>query len=210
MKSFETTQFEEIKSALSKYGFVVVRNILTPEQCSKTIDEFFFDLNRRAEYTQKEIISPDDPKTWETCNFPTKSKFLVETPAFTPNAFKNRCNTLIYDIYCHLFQRKDLWCNIDNWGLFRGTKDLLFKDGDKEVIMDRPDWRHNLKLHWDYNPWTLQKWMDKGDPELYQGLVALSDCPCEVGGFMAVPGSHIFFCLLGLKKDHVLVMTIIQ
>jgi len=50
----------------------------------------------------------------------------------------------------------------------------------------------NLLLHWDYNPWVLHKWINNGDPEPFQGLVALVDCPEEVGGFMAVPGSHTF------------------
>jgi len=34
--------------------------------------------------------------------------------------------------------------------------------------------------------------MDHNEPEPFQGLVAIADCPEEVGGFMAVPGSHIF------------------
>jgi len=34
--------------------------------------------------------------------------------------------------------------------------------------------------------------MEEGEPELYQGVVALNDCSDEVGSFMAVPGSHTF------------------
>lgn len=195
MKSFAPTDFESIKHALEKYGFAVVDDIVEPNQCDKTVEEFFFDVNRRAEYFQKEIVDPSKPQTWENENFTTreKNKFLTNAPALTPNAFKNRCNPKIFNIYAKIFQREDLWCNIDNWGLFRGTKDLTFIDEEgNKTIQDRDDWRWELKLHWDQNPWLLEKWSKNGDYDLYQGFIALVDCPEEVGGFIGVPGSHKF------------------
>jgi len=140
-------------------------------------------------------IEPDKPWTWETCNWPgeRRTKFLITAPAFTQHAFENRTSPILYDIYCNLLGTTELWCNIDNWGCFRGTKNLKWLTEDaQETVIDRDDWRYNLKLHWDYNPWVLQKWQDAGEPEPYQGLVSLVDCPEEVGGFMAVPGSHTF------------------
>jgi len=65
---------------------------------------------------------------------------------------------------------------------------LKFKDG----IKDRDDWRYNLKLHWDFNPWVLCKWKEQNDPLMFQALVALVDCPEEVGGFSCVPCSTAF------------------
>jgi hypothetical protein len=60
----------------------------------------------------------------------------VDVPALTQNAFLNRTNPIIYNIYVHLFGRTDLWCNIDNWGLFRGTKDLRFVDEGKLIMIN--------------------------------------------------------------------------
>lgn len=201
MQSLAHDDFAGIKETLDRYGFVVVRDIISPEQCARSVDDFFMDINRRAQYYQREPVLRDVPRTWESANFPAqKGKFLLDVPAFTTCAFENRTNPRIYEIYAYLFQRRDLWCNIDNWGLFRGTQDLIMSpdapegpelkwDGTVKKV-NRPDWRHQLLLHWDWNPWLLRDWLERGEPELFQGLVALVDCPEEVGGFMAVPGSH--------------------
>lgn len=193
MEAYQHTEVAQFKAALEKYGFVVIK-LLDNEQCDKTVPEFFWDINRRAT-NQKEPLHPDKPWTWETCNWPAerRTKFLVTAPALTQHAFENRTSPILYEIYTHLLGTTELWCNIDNWGCFRGTKNLkwITKDG-QETVRDRDDWRYNLLLHWDYNPWVLQKWMDAGEAEPFQGLVALADCPEEVGGFMAVPGSHTF------------------
>lgn len=189
MKSYLPNQFEEYKAALKKYGFFVVK-VVESEQCDATVPELFFDLNRRAQRDgrQQTPILPDDPSTWENINFPSQKKFLSYCPAFTQKSFENRTNPQIYEVFCHLFDRTDLWCNIDNWGLFRATTNLKFPDG----IRERPDWRYNLKLHWDYNPWILRKWEEDGEPPLFQGVLALADCPEEVGGFSCVPCSAEF------------------
>jgi ectoine hydroxylase-related dioxygenase (phytanoyl-CoA dioxygenase family) len=44
-------------------------------------------------------------------------------------------------------------------------------------------------VHWDWNPWIQTAAEAAGAPEVYQGLIALVDCPEEVGGFLAVAGS---------------------
>jgi hypothetical protein len=41
-------------------------------------------------------------------------------------------------------------------------------------------------VHWDWNPWIQTAAEAAGAPEVYQGLIALVDCPEEVGGFLAV------------------------
>jgi hypothetical protein len=74
MKSFDPTDFNAIQETIEKYGFVVVKNVLTKEQCDITIDEFFWDINRRAEYLQKEPVDRNVPRTWESCNFPAGNK----------------------------------------------------------------------------------------------------------------------------------------
>jgi len=80
--------------------------------------------------------------------------------------------------------------SVPKWGIFRGTKDLPFKNKFGDITyMDRPDWRHQLRPHWDLNPWIHCRDLERGDWPLYQALVALVDCPEEVGGFQTVPGS---------------------
>jgi len=86
-----------------------------------------------------------------------------------------------------------LWSSIDNWGLMRGTRNLNFSDSNSEEheLVDRVDWKQNLKNHWDVNPWVYTEQMDKKEcpPEL-QGLVSFVDSPIEVGGLRILPGSN--------------------
>jgi len=89
--------------------------------------------------------------------------------------------------------KKKLLCSIDKWGLLRGTKNLKFINEDGNiVIQDRPEWFYELKMHWDLNPWLYVEEMKEHQHPMYQGLIALVDCPIEVGGFLCVPGSSKF------------------
>eukprot|EP01124_Arcella_intermedia_P032330 TRINITY_DN7517_c0_g1_i1.p1 TRINITY_DN7517_c0_g1~~TRINITY_DN7517_c0_g1_i1.p1 ORF type:complete len:397 (+),score=95.28 TRINITY_DN7517_c0_g1_i1:40-1230(+) len=194
--SFHYTQAKEHQEMLSKYGFVVVQ-LLDAEQCDRTVGEFWEDANRRSKDKKGDTYIPiekDKPWTWETPNWPSpKKKFLLDTPAFTPSAFANRTDPKLHEVFCHLLGRKDLLCSIDNWGFFRATKGLEFLEPSGELALrDREEWRYSLQLHWDVNPWFLDIVLKKGVPEPFQGLVALVDCPEEVGGFLAVPGSHLY------------------
>lgn len=242
-KSFHPSDIEGYKNALKYYGMCVIK-LFDAETCDRTVTSMFEEINQSAEFYKGETVrtkvSPDHPASWEKSNWPTKGKFLVRDPAFTQQAFENRTSEILYNIYSEIFERKDLTCSIDNWGLFRGTKDLVFtleeyeywlekrsnarqhfeimyrkendgkeppeddiskynirfkknKDtGEEYVMMDRPDWRHCLKPHWDLNPWKWIKETARGDPGQYQSLVAINDCPEPVGGFACIPGSHTF------------------
>jgi ectoine hydroxylase-related dioxygenase (phytanoyl-CoA dioxygenase family) len=97
----------------------------------------------------------------------------------------------------------------------RGSKDLVWRQGtphapsdadeavettveaeaEAEAVkttVDRPDWRWNLHPHWDWNPWVYQAMVDRGLPRMYQGIIALDDCPEEVGGHVTIPGSAAY------------------
>jgi len=69
----------------------------------------------------------------------------------------------------------------------RGTKNLPFKIDDAIIYTDREDWRYHLEHHWDINPWVYIKEIQKGEPRMYQSLIALVDCHTETGGFETVP-----------------------
>lgn len=80
---------------------------------------------------------------------------------------------------------------------------------------ERPDWRWSLHPHWDWNPWVYQSMLNRGLPRMYQGafeaailmllspwadarspdrpgILALDDCPEEVGGHITIPGSAAY------------------
>eukprot|EP01118_Nematostelium_gracile_P003863 TRINITY_DN1449_c0_g1_i1.p1 TRINITY_DN1449_c0_g1~~TRINITY_DN1449_c0_g1_i1.p1 ORF type:complete len:349 (-),score=86.91 TRINITY_DN1449_c0_g1_i1:43-1089(-) len=189
MLSFQPDQIESILEYLKEYGVVVVK-VLDDQQCDETIKELFEDMNSADHPRKVAQIDRNDPSTWESCNWPSGSKFLTSTPCFGQKAFENRTNENIYKIFKAIYNEEKLWCSIDKWGIFRGTKDLPFMEDGEIVYKERSDWRYNLRNHWDLNPHVHMQELANGEHELYQGLVALDDCPEEVGGFQAVPRSR--------------------
>jgi hypothetical protein len=89
---------------------------------------------------------------------------LSSKQAFGQLAFENRTNKNIYKVFCEIFGEHRLWCTIDKWGVMRGTKNLQINGN----VEDRDQWRYELKLHWDANPWLLCEELKKGAPQRYQ------------------------------------------
>jgi len=105
-------------------------------------------------------------------------------------AFRNRMNSKIRKIFSVLFNGEQTWSSIDNYGVMRGSVNVI--GGDGLMHDDRPDWRYELKPHWDLNPWQYVHELKRGHAPWYQGIIAVDDCPESVGGFCCVPGSTRF------------------
>merc|ERR1712048_902379 len=137
----------------------------------------------------------------ENENWPNPGRFLygrpgVEWPsAKGPAAMRNRTHPLVHRTFQALYSGEHrLWVSGDTYGIMRPTSGLAFPSPDGGIeIRDRLDWRWELKMHWDCNPWALQDDIDAGRPTMFQALIALVDCPEETGSFLAVPGYTQFF-----------------
>ncbi|BBM86559.1 hypothetical protein [Candidatus Uabimicrobium amorphum] len=172
---------------LDDYGVVVVR-VFDKQECERSIAAMFEEINNTPAPYRKMNVSPDNPISWEKCNWPSRSKFLLSRPAFHFQAFKNRTSETVYRVFCHIWKEERLRVTIDNWGIMRGTKDLLMKNG----VEDRPQWRKNVKPHWDYNPWLFHSEMQKGRQPGYQAIIAFSDQTSQTGCHLTLPGCTQF------------------
>jgi hypothetical protein len=162
----------ELVDTMNKYGLVVI-NVLDEKACDKTVSAMWEEMNVKGKLDQK------DSKTWETCNFPhPTSRFLSYNFALHLQAWENRVNPKVVNVFEILYGTKNIVTTVDYWGLKRGTH---FEWGT------RPEWRDPaLRLHWDMNIYNYKR-------GLYQGLIALVDCDYQVGSFAAVPGCHKYF-----------------
>lgn len=159
--SFDVAARNDWKAFLQRFGFVVLHDVLSAERCERTVASFWNAMNERAKQTQNNNnnnhipnaendipnaeLRSDDWRTWETDRWPTKSKFLSDVSAVTQEAFDNRTDPKLYDIFRAIFDGEHrLWCNVDAWGIFRGT---VFEEEE------RADWRYELPPHWDVDPW---------------------------------------------------------
>eukprot|EP00300_Choanocystis_sp_HF-7_P019537 c20370_g1_i6.p1 GENE.c20370_g1_i6~~c20370_g1_i6.p1 ORF type:complete len:265 (+),score=42.04 c20370_g1_i6:370-1164(+) len=136
----------------------------------------FEEINSDSRDCKTEDIDPDNPRTWENCNWPKDGKFMVQRPALHPVAFENRTNPNVISIFQNIFETSSLRCTIDNWGVNRGT-----------LNDTRKEWRNSLQPHWDYNPWLWLHEVEQGINPGFQGLVALRDNPLGTGCHTTLP-----------------------
>lgn len=185
---------DEILHRLDLFGLVVVP-VLSLQEQTAVLDAFFKESNEQQRPVATHKLSLDDPLTWEDRNWPNKSHFLVRRrPTIGLEPTFVRTHPTIHQVFTTIFGTDELQTSIDRWGVMRGTVDIptLQVDGSL-ALKERPEWRQNLGLHWDMNPWAYVGEKEGEKYQRYQGLVAILDSPKEVGGFRAVPGSHRYY-----------------
>jgi hypothetical protein len=212
--SFNVEQQNEMLVFFEKHGAVVVSNVLTDEQCERSVEEVWLLLQEMGNRN----IERDKPETWST-GWPTFSQFglLGNDRWLYPQACDNRQNPNIYEVFRTLLGDNELIVNIARAGLMRPTKNIFFPSLNKTE--DREEWKTMSEwLHLDMNPLTgrattygfenvAEGHFDSSkDPRIaqtkatnngmlirkLQGILALIDCREEDGGFHAVPGFQHF------------------
>mmetsp|Transcript_30877 Transcript_30877/g.46881 ORF Transcript_30877/g.46881 Transcript_30877/m.46881 type:complete len:380 (-) Transcript_30877:103-1242(-) len=186
-ESVDPTNEKEILGKLNQFGLVVVP-VLSKQERLKTLEAFFQESNeqQRPVATQKLSL---DPITWGDHNWPAKTHFLVRRrPTIGLEPTLVRTHPIVHQVFTTIFGTEKLQTSIDRWGVMRGTRNIPTQQKDGTFAEeDHPEWRQNLKLHWDMNPWAYNKGQRH---QRYQALIAILDSPEQVGGFRAVPGSH--------------------
>ena len=184
---------EMILSHLQTYGLVVVP-VLSGSECTETLQAFFKESNVQQRPVATEKLSLD-PRTWGSTNWPNKSHFLVRRrPTISLEATLVRTHPVIHRVFAAIFGTDQLQTSIDRWGVMRGTVNIPTRQGDGTIVpQDHPEWRQNLRLHWDMNPWAYINTQESMQKQRYQALVDILDSPIDVGGFRAVPGSHLHY-----------------
>jgi hypothetical protein len=211
---FNVEQQEEILAFFEKHGVVVVLNVLTDEQCQRSVDEVWLFMKEIC----NQNIERDKPETWSS-GWPSFSQFgiLSNERWLYPQACDNRQNPNIYQVFRTLLGDNELITNITRAGLMRPTKNVFFPSINKTE--DRDEWKTVSEwLHLDMNPLTgrattygfeavAEGHFDKTQNPLeaqnkptnngmrirkLQGILALVDCREDDGGFHAVPGFQHF------------------
>lgn len=135
-----------------EHGYVVVKRAVSPEQCQAAVQAIF-------EYAGMDI---DRPESWY------KDDIWIKL-AHHPALWANRNSGRIHTAFAQLWQRSDLWMDVDVCGVnpplrpgnrFRGTP-----------------------LHWDMTLTLPIRFRT-------QAILYLTDTPANQGAFSCVPGFH--------------------
>ncbi|AYV85468.1 MAG: phytanoyl-CoA dioxygenase family protein [Satyrvirus sp.] len=130
IKSFNANQISnpDAINFFDEYGFIVVRDVLTREECQMTIDEMFSYIEKNYEGFDRNNLN-----TWE--KWPDSSYGMPsKKPQFTPQILKNRQNPNIYNVYSSLLGTPNVLVNHDRWAIYRPTKLVGDKYKTKENI----------------------------------------------------------------------------
>lgn len=211
-KSFRLDEEDEYRNFFSKCGFVIVRDVISAQDCDATVDKIWDLLEDVSTANRK------DPSTW-TERWPTNKTGILGTPiASDTMAWKNRQSKNIHKVFSKLYGTTKLLVSVDRYNVMRPTKNVKFCNGE---VKDCDEWKGlESWFHWDLNPWfwtgllkdeiekkpfenhyllfshNLGKLITEGNdtPKKYpnslklQGLVALGDTSFDTGGFQCVPG----------------------
>lgn len=189
-----------------EYGFVVFRNVLSPQECQATLDEFW----------NQEGLDRNNPVTWETYWSSQRFKRFAIIGSFPDieslTQLANRQNPNVHKGFSMIFGTEKLWVDHDRLGIMRPTKGIVFPNSNEPV--DKPAWRTIERwLHLDSNPNTGEVSLasfektysnTKVDLEktlMLQGLITLTDAREEDGGFQCVPGFHKYCSAWARKPE---------
>jgi len=188
---------QSILDFFHKYGFVVVRDVLSETECDATLSEFW------ARGKESHGLDQSDPNTW--ADFWKAQKFgkmgimgNFNNDLESLTQLENRQNEKVYQAFCLVREEKKLWVDHDRLGMMRPTKDINFGDG---ILKEMEDWRTVTNwLHIDCNPrrgyCSLGSFkddystIDLRKTLMTQSLLTLTNARVEDGGFHCVPGSH--------------------
>jgi Phytanoyl-CoA dioxygenase (PhyH) len=137
-------------------GYVVVHDAVSPANCQAAAQAIYDFL----------AIDPLQPDTWYSGTLgPTIWVPLLHHPAL----WANRNSPRIHGAFTQLWQRPDLWVNVDQAGF---------------NPPERPGWKFpGPHLHWDVS-------LVQPVPFGVQGILYLTDTAADQGAFTCVPGFH--------------------
>lgn len=151
----------------------------------------------------------DEPRTWERWPSLSQLGILGNTFNLSAQLCANRQNPACHRVFAALFGTPKLRVNVGRSSVMRPTVNVPWgrpgeNDEDEPILVGKPEWRSKPGvewLHWDMNPFTgaasTFSWhlhdvsANRGYGRLsVQGILALSECRVDDGGFFCCPGSH--------------------
>jgi hypothetical protein len=195
-----------IREFFERYGLVVIRDAVDDAACVASRNELWDFIERQLpERDGQAAVRRDRPETWERWPSLSGLGILGNTFNLGPQLCANRQSVAVHRAFAALFETDQLRVNIGRSSVMRPTVNVPWpQPNGSSVPTDKPEWRSKAGeewLHWDMNPFTGASssfsWYLKDaqanhgyDRLSVQGILAVSDCGPDDGGFFCCPGSH--------------------
>jgi len=153
VKSFDSRNREEIHEAssfLREWGFVVLSNVFTAEECSETRDAMWSIIETTSARSGL-AFRRDDPGTWTGYKSSGKYGLSMRGPCFHPRLVKNRVHKRLIEAVSVLMNAHEshVLSGHDRFTIYRPTSLSADVGGvDGSVFRTGP-----ANVHLDLNPW---------------------------------------------------------
>eukprot|EP01113_Clastostelium_recurvatum_P034470 TRINITY_DN4679_c0_g1_i1.p1 TRINITY_DN4679_c0_g1~~TRINITY_DN4679_c0_g1_i1.p1 ORF type:complete len:434 (-),score=106.06 TRINITY_DN4679_c0_g1_i1:99-1400(-) len=186
---------DELKQ-LDRDGYVVLKGLISPEVCERLLSECFEKLHRLYG------LDKAKPETWKALG--SGFSDVWHTPAY----YAIRQDPRLYSVFAQLLKEPRLTLGLDRMSIkppayvdipaldtaewnpvLEDDPDHAPSSSSEGVFEQRAEPRrveyklNELPIHTDMNLWRLGE-------SMYQGGLALQDCPKGNGGFVCLPGAH--------------------
>ncbi|CAF5180762.1 unnamed protein product, partial [Rotaria magnacalcarata] len=203
------------RAFFQEYGFVVIANVYTPEQCNDTISDIW---NVIESFVGKPVQNNEqlwNQKLWTRTGI-IEEGIIGGGSLWTRQILLNRQTPALHTAFASVLGTENILVNQDRYGMFRPSKEHperstmtnLHLDMNPWLYIDQEDNSEQLKVLGELNYDSDDDWItENNEPgcskvgELHvQGLVNLADNLEEDGGFWLVPGFHKY--LTQWADDH--------
>ena len=201
---FDINQKQDISSHMKKYGYVVIQNVLSQEECNKTTEE----TNQLIKQfdSRFEIF---DPNTYDYMKTANNYGIFTKLPLFTSQLLRNRQKPTIIESFRSSYEMiPPLIINHDRVAFYRPTLfpgKIVYKtpytfpnlhlDMDPQIYLEHHYIHGKMFQRLNYKD-TLRDFISENNylisqhQPIYQGLVSIWNNNYKDGGLHLVPGFH--------------------
>ncbi|CAM4789153.1 unnamed protein product [Rotaria magnacalcarata] len=203
------------RAFFQEYGFVVIANVYTPEQCNDTISDIWNVIESFVGMPVQNNEQLWNQKLWTRTGI-IEEGIIGGGSLWTRQILLNRQTPALHTAFASVLGTENILVNQDRYGMFRPSKEHperstmtnLHLDMNPWLYIDQEDNSEQLKVLGELNYDSDDDWItENNEPgcskvgELHvQGLVNLADNLEEDGGFWLVPGFHKY--LTQWADDH--------
>ncbi|CAF3489343.1 unnamed protein product [Rotaria socialis] len=205
LSSYNCPEASKARAFFQEYGFVVIANVYTPEQCNDTISDIWNVIESFVETSVRNKEELWNQQLWIRTGIVSEG-IIGDASLWTRQILLNRQTPALHTAFASVLGTENLLVNQDRYGMFRpakkhperSTMTNLHLDMNPWLYIDEEDNSKQLEVLGELNYDSDDDWItENNEPgcakvgELHvQGLVNLADNLEEDGGFWLVPGFH--------------------
>ncbi|CAF3524305.1 unnamed protein product [Rotaria socialis] len=219
LSSYDCPEADDACAFFDQYGFVVIANVFTPEQCAETISDIWNVVESFAEQSIRNNENLWDAQRWRRTGY-EQVGLVGNASLWTRQIILNRQTPALHTAFAAVLGTRKLLTNHDRYALFRPAQMHSERGTVTNLHLDMNPWIYLQDTDNSYQISVLSRLSYKRDNDWItennepgcsaigerhvQGLVNLTDNLEEDGGFWLVPGFHKYLPQWTIEHENLL------